>query len=406
MQYAQNVIFVEACGTNISSCLPLRITTKAKTGLVLMQRPAQSQEMFHEGSVDADEISPSITIRRNRKVRSGGNFACDLVYTTELWAPINNSLVGCTEFEAWQSAKQWIIISDDSYNGLTSSMLQGCEALTTDSTDVLLVKPNRLVETLLPMDSSEHTVVVLAVDRASIEMCTKQLDVWMQTSATNESVMSNIHLLWLPTSCAEQTMPANVALEALPWCSYTVLCDMANLPLSEHAIKESQLVMLRAAVFIDAQFVYWLEGNLSAMAEADEQLLLKAIMRAAHTIFTVKRRRSDEPSIPMAFTDTAALHHTQAVSDEFPHWQVQARQLYLDVMYAQATDKLASSEVDRIKRIMEALDLLNAASDPSVVQTIDCEAGAITEPFVLLNELGTAVYSSEFSACAWKKANS
>ena len=139
----------------------------------------------------------------------------------------------------------------------------------------------------------------------------------------------------------DRTLPAHLELEALPWRSYTVLCDLANLPTTDDAVKESMLTMLRAAIFIDAQFMYWLEGNLSAMAEIDEELHQKAIMRAATSIFTVKRRRSDEPAVPMAFTDTPALRYSKPNNEETPAWQVQARQLYLDVMYAQAAGNLA-----------------------------------------------------------------
>lgn len=369
-----------------------------------MQQSAQSQEMFHDGSVEADEISPSITIRRTRRVRSGANSIFDLIYTENLWSPINNTLAGCTEFDAWQSAKQWVIVTDESYNGLASAMLEGCEALSGSNTNVLLVTPRRLAETLQSMNANTPTVIVLAVGAGVIDSCTTQFDEWLQTCTGEEATSSKIHMLWLPTSRTGQTLPAHDSLEALPWCSYTILCDMANLPTGD-TLKESILIMLRAAIFIDAQFMYWLEGNLSAMSEADEDLHLNAIMRSASTIFTVKRRRSDEPALPLAFTDTAALRHTTAADEQTTPWHVQARQLMLDVLYAQASEKLADTEVDRVKRVMESLDVLDAALDSSVVHQIPLDAAGANDPFVLLRELGTAEYASEFLPKAWEKAN-
>jgi len=370
-----------------------------------MQRHAQSQEMFHKGSVETDEISPSITIRRTRRVQGGKHAVCDLVFTEQLWAPINNTLAGCSENEAWQSAKQWIIVTDESYNGLASSMLQGCEVMSSEGSDVLLVTPKRLTETLLSMSASSPTVIVLAVDRDAIDFCTKQFDVWMQTCSSPQSKTSELHMLWLPTSRAEQTLPAHSQLEALPWSSYSVLCDLSNLPTTDDAIRESILIMLRTAVFIDAQFMYWMEGNLSAMAETDESLHHTAMMRAAQTIFTVKRRRSNEPAIPMAFTDTAALRNTTPANDETPRWEVLARQLYLDVLYAHAAQCLADSEVERINRVMDSLGILTAAKNTQVVTPNLENNPDNAEPFVVLKELGAAIYAGEFEQAAWAKAN-
>jgi len=370
-----------------------------------MQRHAQSQEMFHESSVEADEISPSITIRRARRVESGRRVACDLVYTEQLWAPINNTLAGCSEFEAWQAVKQWIIVTDEGYNGLASAMLQGCEAISSNDANVLLVTPKRLIETLQSMSASIPTVVVLAVDKSAIDFCTEQFDAWMQTSVGTQSTTSEVHLLWLPTSRSEQTIPAHIELEALPWSSYSILCDLANLPSTDDAIKESILIMLRAAVFIDAQFMYWMEGNLSAMAETDEDLHHTAIMRAAKTIFTVKRHRSDEPAIPMSFSSTAALRNTSPANEETPRWEVLARQLYLDVLYAQASDSLADSEVVRIERVMDSLGILSAAQNKLSVMSNVEDNPEYAEPFVVLKELGTSVYANEFVYEAWEKAN-
>lgn len=370
-----------------------------------MNQSAQSYEMFHRGSVDADEISPSITIRRTRSVNGSGNVACDLVYTEQLWSPINNTLVGCTEFEEWQQAEQWIIVTDESYNGLSSAMLQGCDALSAEHANVVLVDSKQLTQLLSSMNASTPTVLILATDKKAIDFCTKQFDAWMQSSAINQDTYPEMHMLWLPTSRAEQSLPVHIALEALPWRSFTILCDLAHLPTTDEAVKESMLTMLRAAIYVDAQFMFWLEGNLSAMAEPDESLHQKAIMRAARSIFAVKRRRSDEPAIPMAFTDTPALRYSQPNNEETPKWQVQARQLYLDILYAQATDNLADADADRIKRVLDTLGLLNSAEDKLLVTSIMQERPASAEPFVLLSELGKAIYTSELTHKAWETAN-
>jgi len=382
----------------------LRKTAKAEVDLPAMQRPAHYQEMFYETPADAEEISPSITIRRMRRVKGGGSAACDVVYTENLWEPINNTLASRPEFEAWQAATQWVIVTDESYNGLASFMLQGCEVISSDATNVLLVTPKRLTETLMSMDANIATVLVLAVEDRIIDFCTKQLDVWMQTGSSNISDTSKLHMLWLPTSRSEQTLPVHTALEALHWCSYTILCDLAYLPPTEDDVKASLLTMLRTAIFIDAQFIYWLEGNLTAMAETNEQLHQSAVMRAANIIFTLKRHRNNEPSIPMAFTDSVALHRTQVANQNTPNWQVQARQLWLDVRYSQAIGNLAQGDVDRVERVMISLDLMSAAQNSTLLNPVTTNAQETSKPFVIIQELGKGISTTEFIAEAWEQA--
>ena len=107
----------------------------------------------------------------------------------------------------------------------------------------------------------------------------------------------------------------------------------------------------------------------------------------------------------MAFTDTPALRYSKPNNEETPAWQVQARQLYLDVMYAQAAGNLADADVDRIKRVLDTMGLLAAAEDKLLVTSILLEQPASAEPFVLLNELGKAIYTSELTHKAWETAN-
>jgi len=82
-----------------------------------MASPAHQSDRYHQNSVEQDEISPSITIRRSRRMRTGQTAGASLVYTEQLWAPTNNTLVGCTEYAAWQTSAQWLIITDAAHQG-------------------------------------------------------------------------------------------------------------------------------------------------------------------------------------------------------------------------------------------------------------------------------------------------
>jgi len=215
-----------------------------------------------------------------------------------------------------------------------------------------------------------------------------------------------VHLLWLPHDRASQTFPARSDLETLPWASMTVVCDLSKLHITEpDSVKESMMTMLRAAVFIDPQFGHWLEGNLSALSDVDIELHKKAVMKTANTLFTVKRRRSDEPDIPMAFTGTAALRHTSPASELIPAWKVQARQLMLDIRYAVASDAIEMSSVQRIERIMTSLGLIEAANDADLLDVQDPEADIDSEPFLIINDLGTATFTRHFGSAAWRRAS-
>lgn len=369
-----------------------------------MERSASVLKIFNQHSVEQDEVSPSITLRRVRLLSNGAPDTCDLVYTENLWAAINNTLAGCAEFSAWQQAQQWIVVTDEANRGDATTLLEGCECLADSAASVEMVDCSGFSSALQTLQPNTPTVVVLALSTASIEDVALQADTWHKANDFSESNRSALHLLWLPHERATQTQPVNVALEALSWASVTVVCDLAKLSNEKKLLNESLVTMLRAAVFIDAQFLHWIEGNLSALANGDEELHRKAIMRTANALFMVKRRRSEEPAIPMAFSDTVALRYSHAVSAKTPVWQVRARQLLLDIRYAIATEALAPSAAERMLRVMTSLQLITAAEDTSLIVSDEPLSAFVDRPFLLLEDFGSAHVTREFAAEAWHEA--
>ncbi len=368
-----------------------------------MANPEKSTRIFHANSVDQDEISPSYSIRRTRRTRRGSVAACELIYTENLWAASNNTLVGSKALSKWQSAKHWVIVTDDAHRGSATHMLGGCEAIAQADSDMVMVKPNLLSKTLLNLSPEESIVVLLAVENFVIPECVRQFDTWFTTCESNDKETSQVNLLWLPHDRAMQTLPADTELDSLPWASMTTVCDLSKLTNNPAQIKSSLVTMLRSAVFIDAQFAHWLEGNLSAMSEINEELHRQAIMRTANAMFTMKRRRSDEPNIPMSFTHTAALLYTTRVDNNTPQWQIQARQLMLDVQYAVETNGFSFSAAERIQRIMTSLQLIDAAKDASIVNAEVSDPTQGFEAFLVLDDIGNAIISQELDVVAWKK---
>jgi len=268
-----------------------------------MARPNPNIHSFDDEAIADDAISPSVTIQRNRRLRTGMTAYTDLVYTEHLWAAANNTLAGCKEASAWRDAKHWLLVTDTGHRGEATAMLTGCESLAGPDASLAMIDAKRIPETLLETPATDATVVVLALEQINLLEAVKQLDVWMQTAETNDTQTVDVHLIWLPDARAEHTLAANDRLESLPSASLTTVCDLEKLShTNADGFKESLSIMLRAALFIDAQFLHWIEGNLSALSEPDIERHKKAIMRAAHSIFTVKRNRSDEPELPMAFS--------------------------------------------------------------------------------------------------------
>ena len=238
----------------------------------------------------------------------------------------------------------------------------------------------------------------------SVESCATQAKAWHQARDTAESEHSLVHLLWLPHDRAAQTEPVNSSLEALAWASVTIACDLAKLSLEEARVNESLVTMLRTAIFIDAQFLYWIEGNLSALAEVDEDSHARAIMRTANALFTVKRRRSEEPDIPMALTDTVALRYSRAASPQTPGWQVKAWQLLMDVRYAIAAGAMDPSAGERIERVMTSLDLMAAAEQNNSVIIDEPKSAFMDRPCLILKDYGNAHETRQIVAEAWRTA--
>ena len=369
-----------------------------------MERKSSALNMFNESVVEHDEVSPSITLNRSRRLRNGPSDSFELVYTEEVWAAINNTLAGCAEFNAWQQAQQWILVTDHAYQGDAAALLKGCEALAKADASVLMIDSARLPNTLLNLKQDTRAVLVLAVSASSVEECASQADNWHVANGFSGANASQVHLLWLPHDRTAQSEPVSHSLEELAWASLTIVCDLAKLSSDKDLINESIVTMLRAAVYIDAQFLHWIEGNLTALADGDDQLHRKAIMRAANAIFAVKRRRSEEPSLPMAFTDTAALRCTHVKNGMAPNWQVKACQLLLDIRYSIAANELDTSAADRILRVMDSLNLISAAQDVNAVVTSEPMDAFVDKPFLILKDFGNAQITREFITTAWLEA--
>ena len=370
-----------------------------------MERHSSVLKIFNESSVEQDEISPSISIRRIRQLIDGSPRPCDLVYTENAWAAINNTLAGCAAFNEWQQAEQWILVTDEAYRGDAAVLLKGCESLASADASVVMIKPSHLSDTLRSSHSNTSSVVVLAVSADSVQNCVTQASASLKPNDYTDRDGAQTHLLWFPHDRAAQTQPINTALEALDWGTVTIICDLAKLSLKAESINESLVTMLRAAVFIDAQFLHWIEGNLSALADCDEELHRKAIMRAANALFTIKRRRSEEPAIPMAFTDTPANLFTRSASEQTPTWQVKAQQLLVDVRYAIAAGALSPTAAERILRVMTSLQLLNTEEDAAILVSDKSLPNFAPKPFLLLKDFGSAHFTREFDQSAWDSAN-
>lgn len=369
-----------------------------------MSNSAQPIHRFHEASVQEEEISPSVRIQRRWRTRHRGTRAGELVYTENLWAAINNTLAGCIEFRAWQNATQWVLVTDGQ-RGEGAAMLGGCEAIAAPNADVHMVDTNSVADTLADLATAKPTVFVLAIESNSIATFAETVDEWLQQTLTTNPDTVPMHLLWLPSDRAAQSFPIHTQLESLCWESLTVACDLSTFSTDENELKASLATMLRAAVFIDPQFAHWLEGNLSAMAELDEEVHRRAIMRTANTLFTMKRRRGEEPDVPMPFTDTAALRYSVAADPTAPAWKIQTRQLMLDIAYASHTKALSDSAVERVKRMMNALNLLEAAADTTLVNCDDPDPNAFHHTVLVLTDIGNAQFSQDFDLAAWHQAN-
>jgi len=367
-----------------------------------MNKNASVVKIFAEQTGHNDEISPSVNIRRVRQLGDRSSDTCDLVYTEGVWAAINNTLAGCSKFGDWQQAERWILVTDDVCPEEATTMLGGCENLANAAATVMMVDSRGFSDALQALNPNTHAVVALAVSSDSLKKCAVQANKFFESST--ESNTSQLHLLWFPNDRAAQTVPVDFYLESLAWTSLTIVCDLAKLSKKKEHTHDSLIMMLRVAVFIDAQFLHWIEGNLSALADHDEELHRKAIMRSAHTLFTKKQRRSEEPVLPTAFTDTVALRYTRAASEQTPNWQVKARQLLLDIRYAIAAGALTPSAEERIHRVMASLNLLAAAKDASTLISEEPVSTFVDESFLLLTDFGSARSTKEFVTKAWQEA--
>ncbi len=370
-----------------------------------MAKRLQTAQRFHNSTVKHDEISPSVRIRRSWRRQHSGTQLAELVYTEALWAAANNTLVGCLEFSAWQNATQWVLVTDEGQRGDGASMLGGCEAIAGPEANILMLDVSAIEPTLAQLPLDENTMFVLAIESSSIPMFAAQMYAWLQKAANNRVGGTPAHLLWLPKGRAAQTFPIHTQLESLPWKSLTIACDFATFSDADDELKASLMTMLRAAVFIDPQFAHWLEGNLTALAEQEHVVHQKAIMRTANTLFTEKRRRSQEPNIPMPYTDSPAVQFSTASSLTTPEWKLAARQLMLDIGYATHAKCLNSSAMERIKRIMQALDLMGAAEDASLVTCADPDPEAHETAVLVLTDFGNAQILHDFDLGAWHSAN-
>ena len=161
-----------------------------------MKRQSALLKTFTQRSVEKNEVSPSISLQRTRRLHDGAPSTCNLVYTENAWSAANNTLAGCAESSTWQKAEQWIVVIDETYRGNATAILTGCESLANSTASMTMVEPAQFSTALQELPSGTPCMVVLAISSASVEHCASQAKVWFntETGSKTETALSLIHI--------------------------------------------------------------------------------------------------------------------------------------------------------------------------------------------------------------------